>query len=138
MQILKGSSIKELNYEIQAHTGIIASLQSLLYVGKIMQDNYTIQNYGIVTNLAITLNLKLRGGFSGYCSKGKASFKDVVKQKGEANTKPSPTPYLPRPYIVEQKSQILALTVYMPEVNELCAEFYTKAVIYKFNGFWPR
>jgi len=42
MQILKGSSIKELNYEIQAHTGIIASLQSLLYVGKIMQDNYTI------------------------------------------------------------------------------------------------
>jgi len=39
---------------------------------------------------------------------------------------------------VEQKSQIPALTVSLPEVNELYSDFYTKAVICRFNGFWPK
>jgi len=36
MQILKGMTIKERKYEIQAHTDIIGILESLLYAGKIM------------------------------------------------------------------------------------------------------
>jgi len=88
--------------------------------------------------LTIILNLRSLGGCSGTSSKGTGSFKDEVKGKDEAQTNPTPSPELPAPYIVEQKSQIPALTISLLEVNELYADFHTKAVIRRFNGFWPK
>lgn len=113
-------------------------MQSLISAGQILQDQYTVQDYGIVFDTSIILNTRLRGGSFGSSSKGTGSFKDAVKGKGEAINKTTPPQDLPGPYIVEQKAQTPILTIDLPEVNNFCTDFYTKAVICRFNGFWPK
>lgn len=90
---------------MKAHTGISTNMQSLLYAGQILQDQYTMQDYGIVSHSTIILNTRMRGGSFGSSSKGRGSFKDAIKGKGEAITKTTPSQDLPGPYIVEQKTQ---------------------------------
>lgn len=106
--------IEEIKYEIQAYIGIPANMQRLIYAGQILQDQYTIQDYGIVSDSTIILNTRLRGGSFGTTSKGTSSFKDFVKGKGEAISKPPPQD-LSGPYIMEQKAQTPVLTIDLPE-----------------------
>lgn len=47
-------------------------------------------------------------------------------------------PELLGPYIVEQKSETPSLTISMPEVKDLYIDLYSKAVICRFNDFWPK
>lgn len=125
----KGKLIKDIKYEIQAYTGIPINMQSLLYAGQILQDQYTVHDYGFVQDSTIILSTRLRGGSFGSSSKGTTSFKDAVKGKGEANKKPTTPQELPGPYIVEQKMKTPVLTITLPEVNEFYIDFSTKVVI---------
>jgi len=65
-------------------------------------------------------------------------IKDAIKGKEKSQNKPTLSPELPGPYIVEQKSQNLAFTVSIQEVNVLYSDFLTKVVICRFNVFWPK
>lgn len=84
------------------------------------------------------LSMRLRGGSFGSSSKGTSSFKDVVKGKGEATNKPTPTQDLPSPYIVDQRKQTPVLIIDLAQVNNFHANFSSLAVICRFNGFWPK
>jgi len=84
------------------------------------------------------INLRLRGGCAGTSSKSSGSLKDLVKGKEKAQAKPTTMPELPRPYIVEQKSKNPTITITMPEIKYLYTYLYSKLVICRLNGFWPK
>lgn len=136
-QIWTGSLIKNIKEEIQADTGIPSNLLSLTHAGKILQDIFTVQHYGIDRDSTIIVSARLRGGSFGPGPKGIGSFKDAIKGKGEVKNKPSSTPDLPGPYIVEQRPQIIVLQVDMPEVKKIHSDLSSTAVICRFNRFWP-
>lgn len=136
-QIWTGLLIKNIKDEIQADMGIPSNLQSLIHEGKILQDNFSVRHYGIGRDSTIIISTRLRGGSSGSGPKGSGFFKDVVKGKGEVK-KPSPSPDLPGPYIVEQRTQTPALQIDLPEVKKIHSDLASLAVICRFNGFWPK
>lgn len=112
-------------------------------MGRNLQDNYTLQDYNITTDSAIIINLCLWRGCFGTSSKNTSSkntgsFKDTVKGKGKVKTNPATTLIFHGPYIVEQKTENLALTIAMPEVNALYSYLYSHPVICRVNGYWPR
>jgi len=103
-----------------------------------MQDNKTLQHYGIATDSTIILTLRLRGGSTGTSSKNTGSFRDAVKGKEKMKNKAAPPSELPGPYIVEQKTESPTLQVTMPEVTSLHTDLSNNVVICRFNGFWPK
>lgn len=105
-------------------------------MGHNLQDNHTLQDYNVISDSTITINLCLRGGCSGSSSKNTGSFKDTVKGKG--NTSPTTATEPPRPYIVEQTPESPSLTINIAEVKTIYSNLHTSAVICRFNGFWPR
>lgn len=139
VRLRKATSIQELKKEIQGHHGIPEWLQNLIYSGFNLQDNKTLQHYGIANDSTINLTLRLRGGSSGTSSKNTGSFRDAVKGKEEKRgRKAAPTSELPWPYIVEQKPESPTLQVSIPEVINLYTDLSNTAVICRFNGFWPK
>lgn len=137
-KIWTGQLIKNIKDEIQADLGIPSNLISLIHAGKILQEHSTAQYYGIGRDSTIIINTRLRGGSAGSGPKGIGSFKDAVKGKGEVKNKPSPSPDLPGPYIVEQRTQTPALQIDLPEVKKFHSDLASLAVICRFNGFWPK
>lgn len=127
-----------LKQRIYEKIGIPPYKQLLLYAGKVIQEGYKLMDYGIAKDSTICLSTKLRRGCPGSSSKGPATFKDAVKGKMESQKKPEQQATAPGAYIVEQTAQNPALTITIPEVNEIQAEYTTKAVICRFNGFWPK
>jgi len=103
-----------------------------------MQDQHTLQHYGIVKDSTIILNLRLRGGCKGSSSKNTGSFHDAIKGKDPLQHRPAPTPEIPGPYIVEQRPESPMLTVSLPEVTDLYTDLIHNAVICRFNGYWPK
>lgn len=139
MRLRKATSISDLKKEIQGRHGIPERLQNLIYTGYSLQDNKTLQHYGIANDSTINLTLRLRGGSSGTSSKNTGSFRDAVKGKGEKmKNKAAPTTELPGPYIVEQKPESPTLQVTMSEVTDLHTDLSNTTVICRFNGFWPK
>jgi len=67
-------------------------MQNLIYTRQSLQDKHTLQDYGIVSASTIIVNLRLRGGCFRTSSKGTGSFKDAVKGKEKAQTKPATPP----------------------------------------------
>jgi len=63
---------------------------------------------------------------------------EAIKGKEKAQAKTTTPLELPGPYIVEQKFENPALTIAMPEVKDLYTDLYSRSVICKFNGFWPK
>lgn len=59
-------------------------MKNIIYLGYNLQDNHTLQDYSIVSDLNIIVNLRLRGGCSGTRSKGIGYFKGVAKGKEKA------------------------------------------------------
>lgn len=110
----------------------------MIYSGYSLQDQHTLQDYGITTDSTIMINLRLRGRCARTSSKSIGSFKDTIRGKDKAQANTTTLPQLPGPYIVEQKSENPALTIAMPEVNNLYTYLYSKSVICRFNGFWPK
>ena len=79
--------------------------------------------------------MRLLGGCSIFSYKVHASLNVVVKGKVETQNNLEHIQNLPRPSIMEQKSQFLALTITLDEVNDLYVDFHTKGVICIFNSF---
>lgn len=75
--------------------------------------------------MTIIINLRLWAGCFG---KSTNSFKDAVKGKERAQTKPTTLADLPGPYIVEQKLENLVLTISMFELNGLYSKLYRKCI----------
>lgn len=110
----------------------------MIYSGHNLQDNHTLQDYCVVRDSTIIINLLLRSRCSRTSSKSTRTFKDAFKGKDKAQTKPTTLLELRRPYIVEQKFENPALTITMPQVTDLYLDLYSKAAICRFNGFWPK
>lgn len=127
-----------LQQKIHQQIGIPKHFQGLIYAGKLLQEGIKIQDYGIRTNSTIILKSHLLGSCQGTNTKGTVSFKDMVKRRSEPQTKEEQCPNIPGPYIVEQMNQVPTLTINLPKVNEIYSEIYTKAIICRFNGFWPK
>lgn len=115
-----------------------ACRKNLIYSCLSLQDNYTLQDYGIAIESTIMINLHLRGGCSRTSSKNTRSFKDAVKGKDKAQIELATLPELPGPYIIEQKFENPALTIAMPKVNDFYSDLYSKQVICRFNVFLPK
>lgn len=135
MRLSKGWSIQALKKEIEIQLGTPTNYQNLIYSGHSMQDNQTLQHYGIIKDSTIILNLRLHGRCNGTSSKNTGSFRDAVKGKDKMQNKPAPPPELPGPYIVEQKPESPTLQVSLPEVTNLHADLSKNVVICIFNGF---
>lgn len=93
------------------------------------------------------MNLRLRGGALAKTAahkptaigNGIPSFNDILR--GKAHTKgkkQNPDSSLPGPYIVEKTEHILDLAVEIPEVTGLFDVLQARAVICRFNGYWPK
>lgn len=130
--------IKTLKQRIQERTGIPPYKQILIYTGKILQEEHKLNKYGIGRDSTIYLSTRIRGGCPGTSSKGTVSFKDAVKGKKETQAHTDLQDTIPGPYIVEQTAQNPAITISAPEVNEIQQDYLSKAVICRFNGFWPK
>lgn len=93
--------------------------------------------YGIARNSTIILNLRLRGGASGFKNpNGSISFKDAMKRKAPITM--DHIQNMSRHYIVEQMKKYPTMQVKNIEVNFIFLFLQSKAIICKFNGFWPR
>lgn len=68
-RIWKGRKIQELKNKIENHLGIPAYRQNLICLGHSLQDNLTLQDYGITADSTIIINLRLRGGSTRTSSK---------------------------------------------------------------------
>lgn len=130
--------VLELKKQIQIKLGTPAAYQSLLFSRLCMQDQHTLQHYGVVKDSTIILNLRLRGGYKGTNSKNRGSFRDAIKGKEPMQHRPASTPELPGPYIVEQKPKSPMLTVSLSEVIDLYSDLIHNLVICRFNGYWPK
>lgn len=114
-RICEGRKIQELKNKIQNQLGIPAHRRNLICLGHRLQDHHTLKDYGINAETTIIINRHLRGGSVRASSKSTGSFKEAVKGKGQPHVKSAAPVELPRPYIVEQKSENPTLTIAMPE-----------------------
>lgn len=146
-QMWTGEMIKNIKEEIQADTGIPSNLLVLVHAGKILQENFSLQHYGIGRDSTITISTWLRGGssgagqkgFQGSTSKPTVSYRDAAKGKAPSTGKePAKSNPLPGQYIVEQTPENPSISLDSPEVNCIFTDLQNKAVICRFNGFWPK
>ena len=66
------------------------------------------------------------------------SYKNVLQGKNVATTTTAPVESTPNPYIVEQQKIVLELNIDTPEIDEHRSTFESKAIICRFNYFWPK
>lgn len=146
-QIWTGILIKNLKEQIQAVSGIPSNLLCLVHAGKILQENFSLQHYGIGRDSTITLSTRLRGGssaagpkgFQGSTSKPSGSYRDAAKGKAPSKGKePAAFNIPPGQYIVDQTPEIPSISLDIPEVMCIFSDMENKAVICRFNGFWPK
>lgn len=123
--------------EIQKKLGTPIEYQNLIYIAHRLQDNHTLQDYGVINDSTIILNLRYWGGCKGASSKTTGSFGDAVKGKEQTQNKPTLTTELLGPYIVEQKPEAPMLTITLLEVTDLHSDSTQNVVICKYNGYWP-
>lgn len=142
-----GILIKNVKEEILVDTGIPSNLLCLVHAGKILQENFTLQHYGIGRDTTIILSTRLRGGssgagpkgFQGSTSKPTGSYRDAAKGKAPSKGKePAAFNTPPGQYIVDQTPEIPSISLDLPEVKCIFSDFENKAVICRFNGFWPK
>lgn len=142
-----GTLIKKVKEEIQVVTGIPTNLLCLIHAGKILQENLTIQHYGIGRDSTIIISTRLRGGssgagpkgFQGSTSKTTGSYRDATKGKDPSMGKePAASNTPPGQYIVDQSPENPSISLDIPEVKCIYSDLENKAVICRFNGFWPK
>jgi len=56
------NTVEQLKYLIQDQEDVEFSLQNLIYNGKLLQDENTLESYGIVKNTDLFITLRLKGG----------------------------------------------------------------------------
>jgi len=118
----------------------------LIFSGKVLQEEIHLKDYGIQRNSTIIQNLRLQGGAPGESiqarsssiDKGQASFKDSLRGKATTQDKQIPNLRIPCSYIVEKMEKSPDLSIEIPEVSDLFNILQTKAIICRFNGYWPK
>ena len=107
----------------------------IYFEGKILKDTNPISKYNIGRNSTLYLTLRLRGGDArkGASTSSKPSFREVVDKRSiqVQLAKPKPTKY-----IVEQSKQSPCVEMVDPTIQDIYLEYFARAIIYKFNGFW--
>lgn len=81
VQIWDQMSILELKKEIQDKLGIPVAYQILIFLGKSMQDQLSLQHYRVEKDSTIILSHRLRGGSKGSTSKSTSTYRDAAKGK---------------------------------------------------------
>jgi len=137
-------SVEELRAIIARRMGYHACDFYLVHAGKSMEVSLKLSDYQISRNSSISLLLRLRGGAEGkqrgsiptHKGAGPSSYKDAARQKGPQTEAPSNV--LPSPYIVEKLESTPVLEIKNDQVKGLFKSLQAKAVICRFNGFWPK
>jgi hypothetical protein len=60
--VTASTTVEQLKYLIQDQEDVEFSLQNLIYNGKSLQDENTLESYGIVNNTDLFITLRLKGG----------------------------------------------------------------------------
>jgi len=136
--------VEELRAMIARRMGYHASDFYLVHAGKPMQDSTKLSDNQISRNSSITLLFRLRGGAEGkqrgsiptHKGAGPSSYKDAARPKGPQTEVISNV--LPSPYIVEKLESTPVLEIKNDQVKGLFKTLQAKAVICRFNGFWPK
>jgi hypothetical protein len=69
--VTASTTVEQLKYLIQDQEDVEFSLQNLIYNGKSLQDENTLESYGIVNNTDLFITMRLKGGmFSEVSGKG--------------------------------------------------------------------
>jgi len=119
----------------------------LLHEGKVLHEGDRMRDYQIGQSSTLHVIHRMRGGMPGRTagpsfhkdaagSKGPQTYKDAARSKGpqaEASTNVQPSSY-----IVEKLESTPVLEIKNQQVKGLFDNLQTKAVICRFNGFWPR
>lgn len=150
------STIMQLKQKIWALMGYPVQIQHLVSGRRSLQDSRTLKNYDISPETTIALNLRLRGGAlpQGHPSssggdKGKniasqhqpkegSSYKNILQGNRDPGSPLDQGGYTPRPYIVDQLGQTLALNFDSTGLKEFVKSYETQALICRFNNFWPK
>lgn len=137
MQIWDRLNVLDLKGEIQVKLGIPVTFQILMFSGQCMQDQLSLQHYRVAKDSTIVLNHRLRGGSKGASSKPTGSYCDAAKGKASPKGK-EPTAAHTGQYIVDQIPESPSIALDLPEVQCIFSNLEKKAVICRFNGFWPK
>ena len=107
------------------------------FEGKILKDTDLISNLNIGKNSILNLTHRPRGGAmgKGATSYSKPSFREVVNNRSILAQTIEPKPV---EYIVEQSTQPLCVEMEAPIIKELYEAYTERAIICRFNGFWPK
>jgi len=139
-----GESLKNMVVKLE---GYPHSSFYLLHEGKVLHEGDRMRDYQIGQNSTLLVMHRMRGGMPGRTagpssykeaarSKGPQTYKDATRTKGpqaEATTNVQPSPY-----IVEKLESTPVLEIKNQQVKGLFNTLQNKAVICRFNGFWPR
>lgn len=132
-------SVLELKKVIQDKLGTLVAFQILIFSGTCLQDQLTLQHYKVAKDSTIILNHRLRGGSKGATSKPTGNYRDATKGKESPKGKESTAANIPPgQYIVDQMPESPSILLDTPEVKCIFSDLQKKAVICRFNGFWPR
>jgi len=119
----------------------------ILHGGTVLNEGDRLRECQIDKNSTLHVTYRLRGGSSGKTagpssykdaarSKGTQSYKDAARSKGP-QTEATSTEQ-PSPYIVEKLESTPVLEIKNEQVKGLFRSLQAKAVICRFNGFWPK
>lgn len=75
--VTASTTVEQLKYLIQDQEDVEFSLQNLIYNGKSLQDENTLESYGIVNNTDLFITLRLKGGMFSEVS-GKSGSYEIL------------------------------------------------------------
>ena len=137
IQIWESSTIQEVRTIFQSKE-CMAQEETIFYLeGKILKDTDLISNLNIGRNSNLNITYRLRGGVAGKgaTSYSKPSFREVVNNRIAPTQTTEPKP---AEYIMEQSTQPLCVEMVTPIIKELYEAYSKRAIICRFNGFWPK
>jgi len=140
---------ESLKVKIAQKEGYSRFIFYILYEGTVLHENDRLGERKIDKNATLHVVYRLRGGSSGNRgTAGPSSYKDAARSKGTQSYKdasrtkgPQTEATLvdqPSPYIVEKLESTPVLEIKNEQVKGLFRSLQAKAVICRFNGFWPK
>jgi len=138
-----------LKAKIAQREGYSRNFFYILHRGKVLKEGDRMRDCQIGKNSTLHVAYRMRGGMPGNRgTAGPSSYKDAARTNGPqtykdaARTKgpqtEATTNVQPSPYIVEKLESTPVLEIKNEQVKGLFNTLQAKAVICRFNGFWPK
>jgi len=138
-----------LNAKIAQREGYSRIFFYILHRGKVLKEGDRMRDCQIGKNSTLHVMFRMRGGMPGNRgTAGPSSYKDAARTKGPQTYKDAArskgpqteatSTVQPSPYIVEKLESTPVLEIKNEQVKGLFNTLQDKAVICRFNGFWPR